>query len=81
MKNETLFFESKLNKSEPIREQLASLLRRKIITGQLEPGRQIVERDISENFNISTTPVKEAIRVLVAEGLLISVPPTRYFCE
>ena len=63
-----------LKKNEPIREQVASLIRREIITGNLFPGQQIVEREISEHLETSTTPVKEAIRVLVAEGLLSSVP-------
>lgn len=66
--------ENDLKKSEPIREQVASLIRREIITGNLYPGQQIVEREISERLKTSTTPVKEAIRVLVAEGLLSSIP-------
>jgi DNA-binding GntR family transcriptional regulator len=63
-----------LKKHEPIREQVASLIRREIITGNLFPGQQIVEREISEHLETSTTPVKEAIRILVAEGLLSSLP-------
>lgn len=60
--------------NRPIREQIASIIRREIISGQLQPGQQIVEREISNSMNVSTTPVKEAFRMLEAEGLLSSIP-------
>ena len=37
-------------------------------------GMRISEREISEMLNVSTTPVKEAFRMLEREGILISIP-------
>lgn len=65
---------AEIKQSEPIRDQIASLIRKEIIKGRLKPGQQIFEREISELLSISTTPIKEAIRVLVSEGLLSSFP-------
>lgn len=58
----------------PLREQVANIIRRMIITGELKSGDSISERQISHSFGVSTTPVKEAFRVLESEGLLYSVP-------
>ncbi len=62
----------KLNRT--IREQIADIIRQEIITERLKPGQQIVEREISNLLNVSTTPVKEAFRTLESEGLMISIP-------
>lgn len=50
------------------------MLRMRIISGELKPGDRISERDISRELNISTTPIKEAIRGLETAGLLITLP-------
>jgi len=42
--------------------------------GHLKPGEHLKERDLSEKMGISTTPIKEAIRVLSYEGLVDSIP-------
>ena len=60
--------------SLPMRDQIADILRRQIISGELKEGDRISERDISNRFNVSTAPVKEAIRTLVTEGLLYTYP-------
>lgn len=67
-KNETI------NEYVPVREQVAHLLRRLIITGELTSGAKLNERTLSAQLNISTTPVKEALRILESEGLIYSVP-------
>ncbi|TCL76982.1 DNA-binding GntR family transcriptional regulator [Hydrogenispora ethanolica] len=53
-----------------VRDAILNTLRRAIITGQLKPGQRITERQLSQIFNISTTPIKEALRILEAEGLI-----------
>ena len=58
----------------PLREQVANIIRKMIITGQLTAGSPISERQLSAQMGVSTTPVKEAFRVLEYEGLLYSVP-------
>lgn len=57
-----------------IRDQVADIVRRKIITNEIAGGTKISERKISEMLEISTTPVKEAFRMLEREGILVSIP-------
>jgi DNA-binding GntR family transcriptional regulator len=53
-----------------IRELLFNHLRHLIITGHLETGRKLIEEDLAEQFKVSRTPVREAIRKLEIEGLV-----------
>lgn len=46
-------------------------LRRRIIEEELSPGAPLVERDVSATYKISRTPVREALRQLVADGLVV----------
>ena len=57
-----------------IRDQVADIIRRKIIKNEFVGGSKISEREISEMLKISTTPVKEAFRMLESEGILVAVP-------
>lgn len=51
-------------------EEVAELLRQRIFTRELEPGSWIDELKIAENYGISRTPLREALKVLAAEGLV-----------
>src|SRR5699024_9298590 len=55
-------------------EIVVESLREAIVTGQLKPGEHLIERDLSEQMGISTTPIKEAFRILGNEGLVITIP-------
>jgi DNA-binding GntR family transcriptional regulator len=59
---------------DPRRNQLLRALREAIIVGALKPGDRIVERDVAERTGISRGPVREAVRQLEQEGLVVSVP-------
>lgn len=48
-------------------------LRELIIRGRMAPGARLVEMDLAERFQISRTPVREAIRRLVQEGFAVPV--------
>jgi DNA-binding GntR family transcriptional regulator len=50
---------------------VAALIRELIITGGLDPGEQLRQRDLAHRFGVSQTPVREAMRRLESEGLLI----------
>lgn len=63
----------------PIREQIAAILRKMIIKGDLKAGDFLSERHFSELFNVSTTPIKEAFRILQAEGLIYTKPRSGTF--
>jgi len=53
-----------------IRELLFKHLRHLIITGRFEKGQKLVEEELAEQFKVSRTPVREAIRKLEIEGLV-----------
>jgi len=51
-------------------EEVAELLRQRIFQRALEPGSWIDELKIAEEYGISRTPLREALKVLAAEGLV-----------
>ena len=51
-------------------EEVAELLRQRIFKRELEPGSWIDEMKIAEEYGISRTPLREALKVLAAEGLV-----------
>ncbi len=50
------------------------VIRQAIIEGRLRPGQRLKEEELARELNISRTPVREALLVLQAEGLVDSVP-------
>jgi len=60
--------------SLPLASQVASTLRDMIVQDELKPGTRIRERQLSERLNVSRTPLREAIRILVSEKLVESLP-------
>ena len=51
-------------------EQVAERLRSRIFAHELEPGAWVDEQAIASEFGISRTPLREALKVLAAEGLV-----------
>jgi DNA-binding GntR family transcriptional regulator len=49
---------------------VTELLREMITTGELAPGTELRQRDLARYFNVSPTPVREALRRLESEGLV-----------
>ena len=56
----------KITRAEELRLQLAD----EIVRGALAPGAALDETDIAKRFNVSRTPVREALRQLAASGLV-----------
>ena len=52
----------------------AERLRALIVEGTLAPGTRLNERELSERLGLSRTPLREAFRLLAAEGLLDQLP-------
>src|SRR5689334_25223815 len=50
---------------------VAALIRELIITGDLGAGEQLRQRDLAQRFHVSQTPVREALRRLESEGLVV----------
>lgn len=61
---------------QTFREQIVEQLRSSIMSGDLAPGAPVVEADLAERFGVSRGPLREALRHLIEEGLLVTVPYT-----
>ena len=51
-------------------EQVATSIREAILEGSLRPGERLIELNLAETLGVSRGPIREAIRLLVAQGLL-----------
>jgi len=58
----------------PLRDKVVDEFRRRIIDGVYEPGDRLTEERLADDFGVSRNPVREAIRVLEAEGFLHAQP-------
>ena len=58
----------------PLRDVVFQTLRQSILTGQMEPGERLMEVQLAEELGVSRTPVREAIRMLELEGLVVMIP-------
>lgn len=58
----------------PLRDIVFETLRTAILDGNLKPGERVMEVQLAEKLGVSRTPVREAIRKLELEGLLIMIP-------
>jgi DNA-binding GntR family transcriptional regulator len=57
-----------------LHEQVAARLRSMLIEGRIAPGAKLKERELCEQLRVSRTPLREAIKLLAAEGLADLVP-------
>ncbi|MEQ4304648.1 GntR family transcriptional regulator [Plantactinospora sp. B6F1] len=58
----------------PLRVQVTDAVRQAILEARLKPGQRLVERELVEGLGVSRTTVREALRELEAEGLIITIP-------
>lgn len=63
-----------MNEYLPLRDVVFNTLRQAILKGELEPGERLMEIQLAERLGVSRTPIREAIRKLELEGLVIMVP-------
>ena len=72
--------EAKTLKTRPSRlrktlhDEMVETLRQMILDGDLAPGTRVPEQMICDQFDVSRTPLREALKVLAAEGLIILMP-------
>lgn len=57
-----------------LHESLVAPLREMILQGELRPGEKVPEEQLCERFGVSRTPIREALKVLAAEGVLQILP-------
>src|ERR1035437_5414222 len=55
---------------ESVADQVATLLRQRILEGELRPGTQLQELPLASSLGVSRNTFREAIRILSLEGLL-----------
>lgn len=58
----------------PLRDVVFKTLRQGILTGELKPGERLMEIHLANRLGVSRTPIREAIRKLELEGLVIMIP-------
>ena len=59
--------------TKPVRDIVADYLREAILLGEYKPGEFITERGLANELGISTTPIKEALRQLEYEGIVVTL--------
>ncbi len=64
----------KLDEYLPLREVVFNTLRQAIIQGEFQPGERLMEVTLANKLGVSRTPVREAIRMLELEGLVVMIP-------
>lgn len=58
----------------PLRDVVFHTLRRGIMQGDLKPGERLMEIKLANRLGVSRTPIREAIRMLELEGLVVMIP-------
>ncbi len=68
--------ESNLNVNEylPLRDVVFNTLRQAILRGEFKPGERLMEIQLANRLGVSRTPIREAIRKLELEGLVLMIP-------
>ena len=67
-------FQVNMNEYLPLRDVVFQTLRNAILKGELKPGERLMEIQLAQKLGVSRTPVREALRKLELEGLVIMIP-------
>lgn len=67
-------FQIDMDEFLPLRDVVFNTLRKAILTGRLKPGERLMEVHLANKLGVSRTPIREAIRKLELEGLVIMIP-------
>ena len=57
-----------------LHEEVVSRVRDMLLDGTIRPGARIAERELCDRLRVSGTPLREALKVLAAEGLIVLLP-------
>lgn len=71
---ENIFDNITMDRDKPVHQEIADLLSRLIFENKLKPGDRLVEKTLADHLGVSRTPVREALRQLDSEGLVVSTP-------
>ena len=67
-------FEVNMNEYLPLRDVVFNTLRKAILRGELKPGERLMEIQLANKLGVSRTPIRDAIRKLELEGLVLMIP-------
>ena len=65
---------AEMNEYLPLRDVVFQTLRQAILRGELKPGERLMEVRLAKKLGVSRTPIREAIRKLELEGLVLMIP-------
>lgn len=57
-----------------IQEQIYKIIKKEVMNGAFAEGEQLKEDELAQRFNVSRSPVRETLRQLVGDGILIIIP-------
>mgnify|MGYP000809803812 CR=1 FL=1 len=69
-----LNFSVNMDEFLPLRDVVFNTLRHAILRGELKPGERLMEIQLANKLGVSRTPIREAIRKLELEGLVLVIP-------
>ncbi len=67
-------FSIQMNEYLPLRDVVFNTLRQAILKGELKPGERLMEIALADRLGVSRTPIREAMRKLEQEGLVVMIP-------
>ena len=67
-------FQVNMNEYLPLRDVVFNTLQQAILRGELKPGERLMEIQLANKLGVSRTPIREAIRKLELEGLVLMIP-------
>lgn len=67
-------FQVNMDEYLPLRDVVFNTLRQAILRGELKPGERLMEIQLANKLGVSRTPIREAIRKLELEGLVLMIP-------
>lgn len=67
-------FQLSMDEYLPLRDVVFTTLRQAILRGELKPGERLMEIQLANKLGVSRTPIREAIRKLELEGLVLMIP-------
>ncbi|MDY6879716.1 MAG: GntR family transcriptional regulator [Thermodesulfobacteriota bacterium] len=69
-------FESEISSGQPLEEMIYGIMKKAIIYGRIMPGERLTEASLSEELNVSRTPIREALRKL-AFVKMVEIKPNK----
>ncbi len=66
-------------KKSTLINEIAGLLRQSIISGDIPPNTRLTELDVSKQLSVSRGSLREALRILESEGLVVDIPRRGFY--